>query len=250
MDEVLRIDDRDERVEPGQARKTRALFIGEGEGLGHRQRLGDAGALHEQIVEAALPGEVRHLLEEILPERAADTAVGELHQFLFGAGEPRCGRTPRAAGDQLGVDQLGVDVDLAHVVDDDRHPAALAVGKDMVQERGLAGPQKARQNRHGQAAVDGAGGLQGGLFGHSGSHEKGRHWTQCYRNCKSIASRGMDRNLNPTAHALRKESKARVDIVEFLARNPDADVVAIRDLCRSWRLRGLDPLIEEAMGEP
>jgi hypothetical protein len=38
--------------------------------------------------------------------------------------------------------------------------------------------------------------------------------------------------------------------VEFLARNPDADVVAIRDLCRSWRLRGLDPLIEEAMGEP
>jgi hypothetical protein len=60
----------------------------------------------------------------------------------------------------------------------------------------------------------------------------------------------MDRNLNPTAHALRKESRARVDIVEFLARNPDADVVAIRDLCRSWRLRGLDPLIEEAMGEP
>lgn len=24
---------------------------------------------------------------------------------------------------------------------------------------------------------------------------------------------------------------------------------AIRDLCRGWRLRGLDPLIEEALGE-
>jgi hypothetical protein len=27
-------------------------------------------------------------------------------------------------------------------------------------------------------------------------------------------------------------------------------MAAIRDLCRGWRLRGLDPLIEEAMGEP
>jgi hypothetical protein len=43
---------------------------------------------------------------------------------------------------------------------------------------------------------------------------------------------------------------ARAAIMELLARNSDADVVAIRDLCRSWRLRGLDPLIEEAMGEP
>ncbi len=45
-------------------------------------------------------------------------------------------------------------------------------------------------------------------------------------------------------------TKSRADIVEVLSRNPDADVAAIRDLCRSWRLRGLDPLIEEATGEP
>lgn len=44
-------------------------------------------------------------------------------------------------------------------------------------------------------------------------------------------------------------TKSRADIVELLARNPDADVAAIRDLCRGWRLRGLDPLIEEALGE-
>ena len=43
-------------------------------------------------------------------------------------------------------------------------------------------------------------------------------------------------------------TKARADIVELLSRNPDADMSAIRDLCRSWRLRGLDPLIEEATG--
>jgi hypothetical protein len=44
-------------------------------------------------------------------------------------------------------------------------------------------------------------------------------------------------------------TKSRADIVELLSRNPDADVAAIRDLCQRWRLRGLDPLIEEAMGE-
>lgn len=43
-------------------------------------------------------------------------------------------------------------------------------------------------------------------------------------------------------------TKSRADIVELLSRNPHADMTAIRDLCRSWRLRGLDPLIDEAAG--
>ncbi len=43
-------------------------------------------------------------------------------------------------------------------------------------------------------------------------------------------------------------TKSRADIVELLARNPDADMSAIRELCRGWRLRGLDPLIQEATG--
>ncbi|TSA08251.1 MAG: hypothetical protein D4R77_03020 [Planctomycetaceae bacterium] len=43
-------------------------------------------------------------------------------------------------------------------------------------------------------------------------------------------------------------TKSRTDIVELLSRNPDADMAAIRDLCHGWRLRGLDPLIEEAAG--
>jgi|LakMenEpi03Aug12_release.lakeMendotaPanAssembly.Ray.scaffolds.fasta_scaffold207081_2 hypothetical protein len=40
--------------------------------------------------------------------------------------------------------------------------------------------------------------------------------------------------------------KSRADIVELLARNPDADLAAIRNLCQGWRLRGLEPLIDEA----
>ena len=43
-------------------------------------------------------------------------------------------------------------------------------------------------------------------------------------------------------------TKSRADIVEVLSRNPDADMAKIRELCQGWRLRGLDPLIEEAAG--
>jgi hypothetical protein len=43
-------------------------------------------------------------------------------------------------------------------------------------------------------------------------------------------------------------TKSRADIVELLSRNPDADMAAIRALCQGLRLRGLDPLIEEATG--
>ncbi|MFM8702668.1 MAG: hypothetical protein ACKOWG_14255 [Planctomycetia bacterium] len=42
-------------------------------------------------------------------------------------------------------------------------------------------------------------------------------------------------------------TKSRADLVELLAHNPDADMTAIRDLCRGWRLHGLDPLIDEAL---
>lgn len=41
-------------------------------------------------------------------------------------------------------------------------------------------------------------------------------------------------------------TKSHADIVELLACNPDADTAMIRQLCRQWRLPGLDPLIEEA----
>lgn len=45
-------------------------------------------------------------------------------------------------------------------------------------------------------------------------------------------------------------TKSRADIVELLARNPTADMSAICTLCRTWRLRGLEPLIDEARGSP
>lgn len=42
--------------------------------------------------------------------------------------------------------------------------------------------------------------------------------------------------------------KSQADIVELLARNREADLERIRAVCRSYRLDGLDPLIDEAAG--
>jgi hypothetical protein len=42
--------------------------------------------------------------------------------------------------------------------------------------------------------------------------------------------------------------KSRADVVEVLRRNPEADRGHIREVCRRYRLRGLEPLIREADG--
>ena len=40
--------------------------------------------------------------------------------------------------------------------------------------------------------------------------------------------------------------KSKADIVELLARNPDVDLNVVRTVCKRYRLRGLEKLIEEA----
>lgn len=40
--------------------------------------------------------------------------------------------------------------------------------------------------------------------------------------------------------------KSKADIIELLRHNPEADIEAIRTACRTYRLRGLEPLIREA----
>ena len=44
-----------------------------------------------------------------------------------------------------------VDVDLAHIVDDDRDAHALAVVEHVVEKRGLARAEKAGQDRNGKS---------------------------------------------------------------------------------------------------
>jgi hypothetical protein len=43
--------------------------------------------------------------------------------------------------------------------------------------------------------------------------------------------------------------KSKADIVELLARNPEADLEEIRAVCRRYRLRGLEELLAELPGD-
>jgi len=68
-------------------------------------------------------------------------AIGHLHQLLLGA---------RQVGAAV-ADERRVDVDLAHVVDDDGDAAPFAVVEDVVEKRGLAGSEKTGKHRDGKA---------------------------------------------------------------------------------------------------
>ena len=67
----------------------------------------DARAFDEEVAEPVFPGEVDH--HEVFPQGAADAPVAHFHELFLGPGQG-----------VLALDEVGVDVDLAHVADDDR----------------------------------------------------------------------------------------------------------------------------------
>ncbi len=139
-----RVDHGDGGVQAGQVVEDLAVLEAEGERRRDRHGLGDAAGLDEQVVEAVLPGQPGHLVEQVVAQRAADAAVGQLDQPLL---RPRQ-RTAVA-------NQRRVDVDLAHVVDDHRHPQPVPVREDVVEQAGLPGAEEPRQHRHRQPARHG-----------------------------------------------------------------------------------------------
>ncbi|MNS89077.1 hypothetical protein D3C72_1230770 [compost metagenome] len=134
---------RHHRVQPCDIAQAEAVLITNREGGRHRHRLADPGRFDQQVVVAVAVGQAPHLLQEIVAQRAADAAVAELHQRLFGATQLRAAV----------ANQLRIDVDLAHVVDDHRHPQAIAVAQDLVEQGGLAGPKEAGEHGDRKATV-------------------------------------------------------------------------------------------------
>ena len=131
--QVLGVDQRHDRVEPGLG----AHVVVHEEGLRHRHRVGEAGGLDDDGVEAA--GAAHQALDDadqVAAHRAADAAIVHLVDFLVGF-----------------HDQVVVDADLAELVDD--HGVALAVvfGEDAVEQRGLAGAEIAGQHGHGNLGL-------------------------------------------------------------------------------------------------
>ena len=137
--EVRGVDERHHRVESCELRQARTVLVLEGEGLRYRQGLGDARRLYKQIVKATFPCETGNFFEQVFAQRAADTAVGHLDELFVYLTQIH------PAGDQLGV-----DVDLAHVVDDHRNATTLAIGQHLIEQRGLSSPEEAGQHSDGK----------------------------------------------------------------------------------------------------
>ncbi|MGY4301953.1 hypothetical protein ACVWXN_010048 [Bradyrhizobium sp. i1.4.4] len=95
--------------------------------------IGDAAGLDDDIFGLRIaPKQRRERAQEIAFERAADAAIGEADHAVA--------RTR---------DQLRVNVDRAEIVDDCRDTPSLRVRQQMVDDRGLARPQKTRHQENG-----------------------------------------------------------------------------------------------------
>ena len=90
-----------------------------------------------EVVETIFLGESCDFFEQVFAQGAADTAIRHLDKLFLSAIE--CS----TAGYEGGV-----DVDLAHIVDDHGHALAFAVGEHVVEQSGLAGAKEAGQNGH------------------------------------------------------------------------------------------------------
>jgi len=137
--EIERIHHRHHRVEPCQFGKTAALFVSEGERLGDRQRLAHTGGFNQQIIKAPFAREASDFLEQVLAQRAADAAVAHLDEFFLGAVQLRA----------AALDERRVNVDLAHVVHDERDAHLLAVMQNVIEQCRLARAEEAGQDGNG-----------------------------------------------------------------------------------------------------
>ena len=106
------------------------------ERLCDRPGVGEARGLDQHVVELVAPlAEVGEHPDQIASHGAADAPIGHLEDFF------------------VGVDhQALVDADLAELVLDDRDASAMVLGEDAVEQRRLAGPEEAGEDRDRYAA--------------------------------------------------------------------------------------------------
>jgi hypothetical protein len=109
-------------------------------------RLGDAGRLDHDVVPhlAARARQAHQLLDrlqEFLGDRAAGAPVLQLHRVAL--------RVAAAVARALGAEECLVNVDLRHVVHDDAHLQARLVLEEVLEQRRLARPEEAGEERDG-----------------------------------------------------------------------------------------------------
>ena len=131
--DVLGVDEGDDAVE---AEALLDLVVAE-EGLRDGARIGEAGGLDQHVVEL-VPAlhELAEDPDEVAPDGAAEAPVVHLEDLLVGLD-----------------DEFVVDADLAEFVLDHGDALAVVGGQDAVQERRLAGAEKAGEDGHRDARV-------------------------------------------------------------------------------------------------
>ena len=97
-------------------------------------RFADAAGLDDDVVELAHAHDVAQLLDQVHLECAADAAVLQGDERLV-----------LLAHDPVLLDQVGIDVDLSDIVDDDGEFDAASVGENLVDQGGLAAAEVAGQ---------------------------------------------------------------------------------------------------------
>ena len=106
--------------------------------LGDRLRLADATGLDDDVVELTHGGDFAQLLHQVHLQRAADAAVLKGHQAVVSLTD-----------DTTFFNQVGIDIDLAEVVDNDGKLNALAVVKNLVYQCSLAAAEVAGEQQSG-----------------------------------------------------------------------------------------------------
>jgi hypothetical protein len=104
------------------------MLVAKRERRGNRQWFGNPRAFDQEIVEAALGGEPADFAQQVIAQCATDASIGEFHKSFFRPGQI-CISIP---------DEFCVDIDLAHVVDNNRNAKSFAIAQDMIENGGLA----------------------------------------------------------------------------------------------------------------
>lgn len=134
--EVDCVDHRHHGVESGDILQTEARLIAKEERFRDWHRLGNTGGLDQEVIESPLVSQAPHFPEQVIAQGAADAAIAHFDQLLLFATQLRA---------PLG-NQAGIDIHLAHVVDDDRHTQAVPVIENVIEQGGLARSEKAGED--------------------------------------------------------------------------------------------------------
>ena len=110
------------------------VLIAEIESRCNRQRLGNAGTFNQQIIKPSFSGQVTNLHQQVFAQRTADASIAHFDQFFFGSG--KIATTP--------LNQISINIDFTHVIDDDRDLSAIPVVENMIEKCRFSSAQKPR----------------------------------------------------------------------------------------------------------